>query len=209
MKIINCEQRTEEWYSCRRLHLSASNAKTIIANGKGLETYCKELVTEFIAENVEETYINEAMQRGIELEPVAREFANELFNKQFQEVGLVELNNRVSCSPDGVIFDDKGNISELIEIKCPNNNRFLEQYMTDKPYDEYIAQVQMQLFCTGASQCLYFAYNPNIKPYYYAKIITPDAEIQEKLKKGLKRGSELIDKYLFEYFEKVKDNEIK
>lgn len=205
MKIINCEQRTEEWYACRRLHLSASNAKTIIANGKGLETYCKELVTEFIAENVEETYTNEAMQRGIELEPVAREFANELFNKQFQEIGLVELNNRISCSPDGVIFDDKGNISELIEIKCPNNNRFLEQYMTDKPYDEYIAQVQMQLFCTGASQCLYFAYNPNIKPYYYAKIITPDAEIQEKLKKGLERGSELIDSLLFKYFEKVEN----
>ena len=203
MKIINCEQRTEEWYTCRRLHLSASNAKTIIANGKGLETYCKELVTEFIAENVEETYTNEAMQRGIELEPVAREFANELFNKQFQEVGFCEYNNRIGVSPDGVIFDDNGNIAELIEIKCPNNNRFLEQYMTDKPFDEYIAQIQMQLYVTGASQCLYFVYNPNIKPYYYAKIITPDAEIQEKLKKGLERGSEMIDSMLLKYYGKV------
>ena len=203
MKIINCEQRTEEWYTCRRLHLSASNAKTIIANGKGLETYCKELVTEFIAENVEETYTNEAMQRGIELEPVAREFANELFNKQFQEVGFCEYNNRIGVSPDGVIFDDNGNIAEFIEIKCPNNNRFLEQYMTDKPFDEYIAQIQMQLYVTGASQCLYFVYNPNIKPYYYAKIITPDAEIQEKLKKGLERGSEMIDSMLLKYYGKV------
>ena len=63
----------------------------------------------------------------------------------------------------------------------------------------------MQLYVTGAKQCLYFVYNPNIKPYYYAKIITSDAEIQEKLKKGLERGSELIDSMLLKYYEKVEN----
>lgn len=203
MKIINCEQRTDEWFKCRELKMTASNAKTIIANAKGLDTYCKDLVTEYVSEAREETYTNEAMQRGILLEPIARQKANEIFGKEYKEIGLCEFNNRIAASPDGVIFDDKGNITEIIEIKCPSNNRFMEQFMTDTPFEEYIAQIQMQLYVTGAKQCLYFVYNENIKPYYYSKIIKPDAEIQEKLKKGLERGSKLIDTLLFEYFEKV------
>lgn len=205
MKIINCEQRTEEWFACRELHLSASKAHTIITNGKGLETYCRELVCEYVSETREISEPNEQMQRGIDLEATARQYANEIFNKNFQEVGFCELNNRIGASPDGVIFDDDGHLSELIEIKCPNNARFIEQLINDKPFDEYISQMQMQLYVTGAKQCLYFAYNENIKPYYFAKVITPDAEIQEKLKKGLARGSELVDKYLMNYFEKVEN----
>lgn len=208
MKIINCEQRSETWFTSRFLHLTASKANVIIANGKQLETYCRELVTEFISDNREETYINEQMQRGIELEPVARQFANELYGVQYQEVGFCELNNRCGASPDGVLFDDNGNIKSIIEIKCPNNNRFVEQILNDKPFVEYIYQMQMQLLITGATECLYFAYNQNIKPYYFAKVIKPDAKIQEKLKIGIKHGGELIDKYLFEYYGKVKDNEI-
>lgn len=205
MKIINCEQRTDEWFKCRELKMTASNAKTIIANGKGLDTYCKDLVTEYVSEIREETYTNEAMQRGILLEPIARQKANEIFGKEYQEIGLCEFNNRIAASPDGVIFDDKGNIIEIIEIKCPSNNRFMEQFMTDTPFEEYIAQIQMQLYVTGAKQCLYFVYNENIKPYYYAKIITIDAEIQDKLKKGLERGSELIDALLINYYSKIEN----
>lgn len=208
MKIINCEQRSEAWFKCRELKMTASNAKTIIANGKGLDTYCKDLVTEYVSEIREETYTNEAMQRGILLEPVARQKANEIFGKEYQEIGFCEFNNRIGASPDGVIFDDKGNITEILEIKCPSNSRFMEQFMTDTPYEEYIAQIQMQLYVTGAKQCLYFVYNENIKPYYYSKIIKPDAEIQDKLKKGLERGAKLIDTLLFEYFEKVENANI-
>lgn len=203
MKIINCEQRTDEWFESRLLHMTASKANVIIANGKQLETYCRELVTEFISDNREETYINEQMQRGIELEPVARQFANELYGVQYQEVGFCELNNRCGASPDGVLFDDNGNIKSIIEIKCPNNNRFVEQILNDKPFAEYIYQMQMQLLITGATECLYFAYNQNIKPYYFAKVIKPDAEIQEKLKIGIKHGAELIDNLLLDYFEKI------
>lgn len=207
MKIINCEQRSDEWYACRQLKLSASKSSVIIANGKGLETYCKELVTEFLSDNNEEHYINEQMQRGIELEPVARELANELFNVKYEEIGFCELDNRCGASPDGVIYNN-GKIEKLIEIKCPNNNRFVEQILSDKPFIEYIYQMQMQMLVTGATECLYFAYNQNIKPYYFAKVIKPDKDIQDKLKIGIKRGAELIDKYLFEYFEKLESEKI-
>ena len=41
MKIYNFEQRTEDWYNIRKGKMTASNTETIIANGKGLETYQK------------------------------------------------------------------------------------------------------------------------------------------------------------------------
>ena len=51
MVIIDVEQKTDDWYKVRELKLTASHAQTIMANGKGLETYCKELVAEYLSED--------------------------------------------------------------------------------------------------------------------------------------------------------------
>lgn len=195
-------QRSDEWKELKKLHLSASHAKEIVTNGKTLENYVNDLVVEFIS-GVAENYTNFAMQYGIENEPLAREKANEITGLEFQEIGAVELNNRCLVSPDGAIFDDKDNIKEICELKCPQPKRFIEQIMTDKIPIEYIYQMNLQMFVCNVQRCFYLAYNKDVKPYVFYKWITPDAEIQEKLIKGLKRGSELIDSLLFEYFEKV------
>ena len=200
MKIYNFEQRTEDWYNIRKGKMTASNAETIIANGKGLETYIYNLMAEYYSSAEKENYINADMQRGIDLEPEARlefEFYTDL---DVQEVGFIEYNEFIGVSPDGLIGDDG-----LIEIKCPNDSIYFKLLLNDNIMPEYIAQMQMQMYVTDRQYCYFVSYNPNFEKSLYIKKITRDEEMIEKLKKGLERGTELI-KEIKENFRKVGTN---
>ena len=140
MKIYNFEQRTEDWYNIRKGKMTAPNAETIIANGKGLETYIYNLMAEYYSSAEKENYVNADMQRGIDLEPEARlefEFYTDL---DVQEVGFIEYNDFIGVSPDGLIGDDG-----LIEIKCPNDSIYFKLLLSNNIKPEYIAQMQMQM----------------------------------------------------------------
>lgn len=202
MKIYNFEQRTDDWFAVRQLKMTASNGTVIYNAGKGLETYIDNLVAEYISGVHEEIYTNADMQRGVELEPIAREKACEIAGLKFQEVGFVEHDQFIGVSPDGVVFD-KDKIKVICELKCPNNKRFIEQLVNDAIPTDYIYQMQMQLMVTQAKQCLYLAYNENVKPYVFYKWVKPDEEVQKKLKLGLEKGKQLINKKLLDYYSAV------
>ena len=197
MKIYNFEQRTEDWYNIRKGKMTASNAETIIANGKGLETYIYNLMAEYYSSAEKENYINADMQRGIDLEPEARlefEFYTDL---DVQEVGFIEYNDFIGVSPDGLIGDDG-----LIEIKCPNDSIYFKLLLSNNIKPEYIAQMQMQMYVTDRQYCYFVSYNPNFEKSLYIKKINRDEEMIDKLKKGLERGTQLI-KEIKENFRKV------
>ena len=200
MKIYNFEQRTEDWYNIRKGKMTASNAETIIANGKGLETYIYNLMAEYYSSAEKENYINADMQRGIDLEPEARlefEFYTDL---DVQEVGFIEYNEFIGVSPDGLIGDDG-----LIEIKCPNDSIYFKLLLSNNIKPEYIAQMQMQMYVTERQYCYFVSYNPNFEKSLYIKKINRDEEMIDKLKKGLERGTQLI-KEIKENFRKVGTN---
>ena len=200
MKIHNFEQRTEDWYNIRKGKMTASNADTIIANGKGLETYIYNLMAEYYSSAEKENYINADMQRGIDLEPEARLEFEFYTNLDVQEVGFIEYNEFIGVSPDGLIGDDG-----LIEIKCPNDSVYFKLLLSDNIKPEYIAQMQMQLYVTDRQYCYFVSYNPNFEKSLYIKKITRDEEMIEKLKKGLDKGTELI-KEIKKNFRKVVQN---
>lgn len=200
MKIHNFEQRTEDWYNIRKGKMTASNAETIIANGKGLETYIYNLMAEYYSSAEKENYINADMQRGIDLEPEARlefEFYTDL---DVQEVGFIEYNDFIGVSPDGLIGDDG-----LIEIKCPNDSIYFKLLLSNNIKPEYIAQMQMQMYVTNRQYCYFVSYNPNFEKSLYIKKINRDEEMIDKLKKGLERGTQLI-KEIKKNFRKVGTN---
>lgn len=204
MQIIKeIKQRSDEWYNLRMLKMTASNADKIIAGGNVLFNYCEKLVNEFI-NGAESHYVSNDMQRGIELEPIARNLASSIYNINFHEVGAIVHNNRVLVSPDGVEFvNNKPN--RLIEIKCPCDNVFnkvLQGYINPK----YYAQMQMQLYVSGALECLYFNYNEDVKPFYKGQWIKPDKEVFKTLERNLKFGVEIIEMLLTKYFEVTNDN---
>lgn len=200
MKIHNFEQRTDEWYAIRKGKMTASNADTIIANGKGLETYIYNLMAEYYSSAEKENYINADMQRGIDLEPEARLEFEFYTGLDVQEVGFVEYNEFIGVSPDGLIGDDG-----LIEIKCPNDSIYFKLLLNDNIKPEYIAQMQMQMYITDRQYCYFVSYNPNFEKSLYIKKINRDEEIIEKLKKGLEKGTELI-KEIKKKFRKVGTN---
>ena len=193
-------QRTPEWIEIKRGKMSASNAETIIANGKGLETYIYNLMAEYYSSAEKENYINADMQRGIDLEPEARLEFEFYTNLDVQEVGFIEYNEFIGVSPDGLIGDDG-----LIEIKCPNDSIYFKVLLSDNIKPEYIAQMQMQMYVTDRQYCYFVSYNPNFEKSLYIKKINRDKEMIEKLKKGLERGIELI-KEIKENFRKVGTN---
>lgn len=200
MKIHNFEQRTDEWYAIRKGKMTASNADTIIANGKGLETYIYNLMAEYYSKAEKENYINADMQRGIDLEPEARLEFEFYTGLDVQEVGFIEYNEFIGVSPDGLIGDDG-----LIEIKCPNDSIYFKLLLNDNIKPEYIAQMQMQMYITDRQYCYFVSYNPNFEKSLYIKKINRDEEMIEKLKKGLDKGTELI-KEIKKNFRKVGTN---
>ena len=200
MKIHNFEQRTDEWYAIRKGKMTASNAETIIANGKGLETYIYNLMAEYYSSAEKENYINADMQRGIDLEPEAKIEFQFYTGLDIKEVGCVELNEYILASPDGLIGDDG-----LIEIKCPNDSIYFKLLLSNNIKPEYIGQMQMQMYVTDRQYCYFVSYNPNFEKSLYIKKINRDEEMIDKLKKGLERGTELI-KEIKENFRKVGTN---
>ena len=200
MKIHNFEQRTDEWYAIRKGKMTASNAETIIANGKGLETYIYNLMAEYYSSAEKENYINADMQRGIDLEPEAKIEFQFYTGLDIKEVGYVEFNEYILVSPDGLIGDDG-----LIEIKCPNDSIYFKLLLSNNIKPEYIAQMQMQMYVTDRQYCYFVSYNPNFEKSLYIKKINRDEEMINKLKKGLERGTQLI-KEIKENFRKVGTN---
>ena len=200
MKIHNFEQRTEDWYNIRKGKMTASNADTIIANGKGLETYIYNLMAEYYSSAEKENYINADMQRGIDLEPEAKIEFQFYTGLDIKEVGYVEFNEYILVSPDGLIGNDG-----LIEIKCPNDSIYFKLLLSNNIKPEYIAQMQMQMYVTERQYCYFVSYNPNFEKSLYIKKINRDEEMIDKLKKGLERGTELI-KEIKENFRKVGTN---
>ena len=125
MKILNCEQRSEEWFNARKLKMTASKAAAIGNCGAGLKTYIRELCYDYFAFPYEK-YINEAMERGQELEDEARAIYELEKGVEVKQVGLVLYNDYVACSPDGFVGDEG-----LTEYKAMNK-KHLDLLLDDK-----------------------------------------------------------------------------
>lgn len=194
------EQRSDEWFQAKRGKMSASNADTILANGKGLETYIYSLMAEYYSKGEKVHYTNADIERGILLEPEAKIEFQFYTGLDIKEVGYVEFNEYILVSPDGLIGDDG-----LIEIKCPNDSIYFKLLLSNNIKPEYIAQMQMQMYVTDRQYCYFVSYNPNFEKSLYIKKISRDEEMIEKLKKGLERGTQLI-KEIKENFRKVGTN---
>lgn len=199
--VYNFPQKSEEWYKIREQYpLTASNAQAIGNQGKGLETLVNEvLAKKYSIQDYEKRYSNEDLDRGIELEPLARSIYELRTGQKVEEVGFVideEISKVGGASPDGVIGDFEG----LVEIKSFNNEKHFElicQYKETGTFDiesKYQWQMQQQILFTGAKWCDYVAFNPNYKESLLIQRVYKDEEKIEKIKQGLKLGEELLNK---------------
>lgn len=104
-------QGTPEWFAIRAGKMTASHAQEIGNMGKGLTTYIYEILAEAYSSGEPEKFSNAHTDRGIELEPVARSMFEMEHDCQIEEVGFIEHNDFVGCSPDGLIGEEGGSVS--------------------------------------------------------------------------------------------------
>jgi len=195
MKIHNIEQQSPEWFEIRKAKLSASHAQAIGTAGKGLETYVYKLMSEYFSSGEIEHYSNKHTERGNELEDQARCLYELKTCKKVEEVGFIELDEYVGCSPDGLIGEEGG-----IEIKCFDDTKHFRLVNgKDKVEKKHIWQIQMNLLITGRKWWSFVAYNPNFEKSLYIEKIEPDEEMQQKLKEGIEKGKKLIQEICKKY----------
>ena len=113
------------------------------------------------------------------LEPQARTIYELTTGKDVKQVGFIEHNDYVGCSPDGLIDDDGG-----LEIKCIDDVGYLKMLLGEEISSDYQWQIQMNLLITGRKWWDFVAYNPNFKQSIIIKRVVPDKDKQEKLSNG-------------------------
>lgn len=149
--MLDLVQGTPEWLAARAGSLGASSiadalAKTKTGWGAARANIKARLVTERITGNPVETFVNDAMRRGTELEPQARDMYSFVTGHDVSEVGIV-LHPSIKgshCSPDGLCGD-----TGMVELKCCGAARHIELLTGSDPEDRYIKQCIWQMACTG------------------------------------------------------------
>ena len=192
-KTHNFEQGTDDWFEVRKAKITASHAQAIGNNGKGLETYIFELMADFYSQAEKDQFSTKDTERGNELEVYAREMYELENDVVVEQVGFVETDKHVGCSPDGLVGKDG-----LLEIKCLNDVKHYKILVKGEKEIEsqYIWQVQMQLLLTGRKYVDLMFYNPNFKESTKIFRIKPDKTKQAKLEVGILAGVEMIKKLI-------------
>ena len=110
---------------------------------------------------------NIAVQRGIQLEPHAREEYERLTGFKVEQPGFIEHDSRgFACSPDGMISETpfSSSYSHGIEIKCPLPETHMAYLLNGTLPDEYIYQVHGSMAVTGLDRWDFFSYCPGEAP---------------------------------------------
>jgi len=166
-------QRTETWFGERLGKVTASRVADVLAKTKsGPSTsranYAAELVAERLTGRRAEGFTSAAMQRGTDLEPLAREAYSFVSGNTVVETGFVPhpVIEMTGASPDGLIGDDG-----LVEIKCCGAARHIAVLKGDPAEDRYVKQMLWQMACTGRQWCDLAYYNPDLPVELQLKVI--------------------------------------
>ena len=146
------DQHSNEWFSARLGKVTASKVKDVMSKGRGSapsatrQNYMMQLLCERLTGKREEGFTSSAMQRGTDLEPVARS-AYEIDKRVMTvETGLI-MHSRIEgfgASPDGLV-GDRG----MLEIKCPNTATHVFTMQSGRHDPQYEWQMFAQLACSG------------------------------------------------------------
>jgi hypothetical protein len=179
-------QLSDKWFSERLGNPGASNFDKILSNvhgrpSKSAEGYVMQLAGEVVSGRAEERFVSRDMERGIELEPEARDRFKWDMSMDVRQVALCypDDKRKYHCSPDGLCSDGGG-----LEIKSPKLKTHIG-YMLGKefPKKDYNAQVQGSLLVTGLPHWWFMSYYPDIKPFIIK--VVRDEEYIEKLRVAL------------------------
>lgn len=151
MKQINLVQGSPEWLEFRRTKIGASDAPIIMGESPWKTPF--ELYSDKIYGV--ENFRNRAMQRGVNLEPLARKVFEETTAFELTPPMVVQSDefDWMIASLDGINEESK----IIVEIKCPGaKDHGIAKEGKIPP--KYYPQLQHQLAVTGYKQLYYFSF---------------------------------------------------
>ena len=170
----NAAQESAGWMLARCGMFTASRASDLMARTKSGPSASRGnllalLAIERLTGHPVETYQNDAMRRGNELEGEARDAYSFSTGNPVQESGFVvnDALPRTGCSPDGLIGDDG-----LVEIKCPASMaKHLEALRSNSHAHEYRWQLQHQLLVTERQWVDAVSYDPRFPEHLQLAVV--------------------------------------
>ena len=154
MKMMSMIQGSQEWHKYRYKRIGGTSIKKIMGTS-GASALLDDLTSAWLETyEHEEGFTSDAMQRGIDLEPMARQDLSLSTGVKFEEVGVIQSDIAIlALSPDGI--SSCGSIA--CEIKCPSRAVHMGYIRENKIPTEYFWQAMG-----------YFAVNPRLKALHFA-----------------------------------------
>lgn len=181
MKIVSVKQNTKIWREWRGKGLGASDAPAVMGESPWttpLELWLDK--TGLLERPPANAFAASAMQRGVQLEPVARRLFEQRMKAQFEACSAEHSEYEfLRASFDG--YNEE--LNAICEIKCPNKDdhaKALQGQMVTK----YYAQVQQQLLISGCGVCYYVSYDG--KESLAVVEVKPNQEYQTRLLDAMK-----------------------
>lgn len=178
MKIHECQQGSPEWYAVKLGKVSASCFSDAVAGGTGAtrKKYMNNLIAERMTGKSENGYINATMERGLEVESLAREYYELLNDCPVRQVGFIERDENIGASPDGLVGADG-----MLEIKCPFSSTHISYIIEGRLPPTYKKQVQGQLWVAEREWVDFVSYDPRVhqKPYFCERVYRDEDYIKE------------------------------
>lgn len=196
MKIIQCRQKSAEWWDARKGIPTASAFDRIVTPAKfDKSTQREAYACQLIAERFDKFYAmapeyqSQAMEEGTLLEPEARRYYEFHRECEVSEVGLCLTDDgHAGSSPDGLIAD-----CGALELKCPQPATHVRYLIGNCLPNEYAPQVHGHLVVTGREWVDFMSYAPGLPPLLVR--VEPN-EKTEVLRKALNEFWELYQSIL-------------
>ena len=153
-KILTMEQGSLEWDMARLGKVTGSRVDKCLAKKttQGYQTIKAEIIAERLTNQAK------SLAWGKENEAMARREHALISSWEIVEVGFVELNENMGCSPDGLINDDG-----MVQYKCPKNSDVhIKTLLSQAVPKEYFPQLQWELFTTGRQWTEFVSFDPRM-----------------------------------------------
>lgn len=185
MKLVECDQYSERWWSARKGVPTASEFHNIITPSKGdYSKSAENYACALIAERYDHYYgqpsefATAAMKNGSIMEPEARRFYEFYAGAEVQQVGFCLTDDgRFGASPDALVGD-----CGVLELKNPTAEMHIRYLIDGGLPEKFKPQLHGQLIVTGREWADLMSYYPGLPPLLIR--VTPD-EYTKKLRVAL------------------------
>ena len=209
------KQGSIEWHELRWGKIGGTSSKGLLNNKKGVFDSNDTLFTDILSQRMEdfepsESFESEAMQRGNELEPFAREYISNYVDVEFTETGWLqsERNELLGISPDGITSDYK----KSCEIKCLGRKAHFDVLLSQAIPLTYVPQsIHYFTINEQLEQLFFICFRPE-SPKHFIKELNLDSSVNigtlaTKYELTIRECVEMVNENADKMLERIKEQE--